>query len=214
MPRTSMWKSSGGQMLGAFVLDRQPNGRQANRATPGHAEAPRTPRRERTPTPETIAPARASGGLAIVALVTPIGRKIEAELLRRGAAKRRLAQVLGISPQTMTDICKGRSTVTIAHLQGLVRFFGLSADYWLDDDRAEPTPIDAATRAFAPHLRALAASGILAAEDPAALLDRLCRFAADHADDYAARFAPLDPVERRLLRRQEPHAPADRVGPG
>ena len=71
-----------------------------------------------------------------------IEEKIRRLLAERSRRKKDLAAFLGIAPQTMTDICKGRSAVTLPHLKGLVRFFELRADYWLDDGRDEPGPLD------------------------------------------------------------------------
>ena len=71
-----------------------------------------------------------------------IAEKINAVLAERGLLKRDLARALGISPQTATDICKGRSAVTLPHLRSLVRFFGLRPDFWLDDSRLEPGAAD------------------------------------------------------------------------
>lgn len=72
----------------------------------------------------------------------PIHDKIQLQLKLRGRRKKDLAAFLGIAPQTMTDICKGRSAVTLMHLKGLIRFFDLRASYWLDDLREEPAPFD------------------------------------------------------------------------
>lgn len=72
----------------------------------------------------------------------PIHEKIQLQLKLRGRRKKDLAAFLGIAPQTMTDICKGRSAVTLMHLKGLIRFFDLRASYWLDDDRQDPDPLD------------------------------------------------------------------------
>lgn len=72
----------------------------------------------------------------------PIHEKITRQLSRKGRKKKELAQFLGIAPQTMTDICKGRSAVTLSHLKRLVAFFGLRATYWIDEDREEPTLLE------------------------------------------------------------------------
>lgn len=72
----------------------------------------------------------------------PIHEKIQLQLSLRNRRKKDLAAFLGIAPQTMTDICKGRSAVTLMHLKGLIRFFELRASYWLDDNRRDPAPLD------------------------------------------------------------------------
>ncbi|MCB9891317.1 MAG: hypothetical protein H6833_06710 [Planctomycetes bacterium] len=75
-------------------------------------------------------------------MVFPIHEKIELQLRLSKRRKKDLASFLGIAPQTMTDICKGRSAVTLTHLKGLVRYFGLRSNYWLDDERRDPDPFD------------------------------------------------------------------------
>jgi len=72
----------------------------------------------------------------------PIHEKIQRLLKERKKRKKDLASHLNIAPQTMTDICKGRSAVTLQHLRGIMSFFGLRADYWMDDSREEPNESD------------------------------------------------------------------------
>ena len=79
-----------------------------------------------------------------------IADKINAMLAERGLLKRDLARALGVSPQTATDICKGRSAVTLRHLRNLVRLFELRADYWIDETRIEPDPADRTADVAAP----------------------------------------------------------------
>lgn len=71
-----------------------------------------------------------------------IHEKITALLGQRHLRKRDLAKALGVSPQTATDICKGRSAITLPHLRNLVAFFGLRPDFWLDDDKLLPDVTD------------------------------------------------------------------------
>lgn len=71
-----------------------------------------------------------------------IHEKITALLEQRRLKKRDLARALGVSPQTATDICKGRSAITLPHLRNLVAFFEIRADFWLDDERLLPEPSD------------------------------------------------------------------------
>lgn len=56
---------------------------------------------------------------------------------------KKLAEHLKVSPQTVSDLRKGRSNCTLSHLRGLISFFGLCANYWLDTTRVMPTPEDA-----------------------------------------------------------------------
>ena len=75
-------------------------------------------------------------------MTMPIHEKIQKQLRQRRQRKKDLAAFLGIAPQTMTDICKGRSAVTLSHLRRLVDYFDLRADFWLDDSREEPALLD------------------------------------------------------------------------
>lgn len=135
--------------------------------------------------------------------------KIERALAQRGLLKRDLARALNVSPQTATDICKGRSAVTLPHLRRLVAFFGLRADYWLDDERLDPAASDDATATLHDQLApAMSASGATVTE-PAALCRRLLAFARERKIEFAARFADLSDDERVALtlpRRDSGHA--------
>ena len=75
----------------------------------------------------------------------PIHEKIQTQLRQRRQRKKDLAAFLGIAPQTMTDICKGRSAVTLNHLRRLVDYFDLHPGFWLDDDQVEPSLLNDAT---------------------------------------------------------------------
>ena len=88
-----------------------------------------------------------------------IHEKIAALLEQRHLKKRDLARALGVSPQTATDICKGRSAITLPHLRNLVAYFELRADFWIDDQRLLP---DAGDRAASTGNRgeALARTGL------------------------------------------------------
>jgi hypothetical protein len=104
-----------------------------------------------------------------------------------------------VSPQTATDICKGRSAITVPHLRNLIRFFGLRADFWLDDERERPTSADELIPQLSDKIQRLAAAGLLHAEDPAAFFSRLLELAQDHRAAYLEKFGPPLPEERRLL---------------
>lgn len=125
--------------------------------------------------------------------------KINSLLRQRGLLKRDLARALGVSPQTATDICKGRSSVTVPHLQRLVEFFGLRADFWLDPDRLHPTSADEASAEATAKVSELFQAGILDAEDPAGLFQRLLVLARNHRDEYLDLHGEAPPEERRLL---------------
>ena len=71
-----------------------------------------------------------------------IHEKITALLEQRRLKKRDLARALNVSPQTATDICKGRSAITLPHLRNLITFFEVRAEFWLDDERLVPEDVD------------------------------------------------------------------------
>lgn len=126
-----------------------------------------------------------------------IHEKITALLEQRRLKKRDLARALGISPQTATDICKGRSAITLPHLRNLVSFFELRSEFWLDDDRLLPEELDrlAARGAAA----AVARTGIPQLPDPERFLRRLRTFVNQHRTSFLAMFPDLSPLEKRLL---------------
>jgi transcriptional regulator with XRE-family HTH domain len=111
-----------------------------------------------------------------------IHEKITALLEQRRLKKRDLARALGVSPQTATDICKGRSAITLPHLRNLVGFFE-------DLDRL-------AARGSA---SALARAGVMQLTDPERFLRRLRTFVQHHRGAFVAMFPDLTQVERRLL---------------
>lgn len=149
----------------------------------------------------------------------PIHEKINLLLTERGQKKKELAKALGISPQTMTDITKGRSSVTLQHLRGLVRFFNLRADYWLDDERDAPADHDQPPAASA----ALAAAGEVRrdndgratfqrAPNPPDLMDKMRTFVRAHQEDWERTFGPIKPQEREVLGLRDDRRPAQRPG--
>ncbi len=131
-----------------------------------------------------------------------IHEKITALLEQRRLKKRDLARALGVSPQTATDICKGRSAITLPHLRNLIRFFEVRAEFWLDDERATPDDIDRlAARGAA---TAWARTGLMQVQDPERFLRRLRTFVVQHKSEFLAAFPDLTPAERRLLGLGEP----------
>lgn len=127
-----------------------------------------------------------------------IHEKIVALLGQRHLKKRDLARALGVSPQTATDICKGRSAITLPHLRNLVAFFELRADFWIDDQKLLP---DAGDRVVSTGNRseALARTGLLQVDDVERFVQRLRAFVADHRAAFVARNQDLTPEERRVL---------------
>jgi plasmid maintenance system antidote protein VapI len=126
-----------------------------------------------------------------------IHEKITALLDQRRLKKRDLARALGVSPQTATDICKGRSAITLPHLRNLVSFFEIRADFWLDDDRLAPEDVDQVTRRDAAD--AIQQTGLLAVDDPARLLDKLRSFALGNREAFLNQCPELSASERSVL---------------
>lgn len=126
-----------------------------------------------------------------------IHEKITALLEQRRLKKRDLARALGVSPQTATDICKGRSAITLPHLRNLIRYFEVRAEFWLDDDRLAPIEIDRLARRGAAE--AITRSGMLEIEDPERLVGRLSGFVQSKRDDFLAAHPDLTTNEQKLL---------------
>lgn len=151
-----------------------------------------------------------------------IHEKISALLEQRHLKKRDLARALGVSPQTATDICKGRSAITLPHLRNLVTFFALRADFWLDDQRLLPESLDQVTKdlvakdlvardlvakGLAADGRAgdaFARTGLLAVTDPERLLRAIRKFVARHRADFLAHNPDLTAAERAVLGLVDP----------
>jgi transcriptional regulator with XRE-family HTH domain len=136
-----------------------------------------------------------------------IHEKINAVLGARRLKKRDLARALEVSPQTATDICKGRSAVTLRHLRNLVNWLELRADFWLDETRLLPEASDHVSAAL-PVSEALARTGMLQVKDPERLVQRIRGFLADHRSAFLSRNVDLGAEERRVLGMTEPARPA------
>jgi plasmid maintenance system antidote protein VapI len=126
-----------------------------------------------------------------------IHEKITALLGQRRLKKRDLARALGISPQTATDICKGRSAVTLPHLRNLIRFFAVGAEFWLDQDDLVPTELDGVGDRR--RSRAMARSGLLQIDDPERFVHRLRTFLSHHRTVFLATHPDLSPAECAVL---------------
>jgi len=133
----------------------------------------------------------------------PIHEKIQRHLKERKHRKKDLAAALGIAPQTMTDICKGRSAVTLSHLRGLVRFFRLRSDYWLDESREDPSPADELDRVRNEDLRQLEALGLLGGESWRRTISRMQNFVARRREQWEQDFGAMSPEDARMLGLQE-----------
>jgi plasmid maintenance system antidote protein VapI len=134
-----------------------------------------------------------------------IHEKIVALLEQRHLKKRDLARALGVSPQTATDICKGRSAITLPHLRNLVAFFELRADFWIDDQKLLPEAGDQ-VQTNGDQSEALARTGLTMIGDVERFLRRLRSFTAEHRQAFLARNPDLSPEERRVLGLSEPTA--------
>lgn len=126
-----------------------------------------------------------------------IHEKITTLLKQRRLKKRDLAKALGVSPQTATDICKGRSAITLPHLRNLVSFLGIRADFWLDDERLLPSEVDQVARKDAAD--AMQRTGLLTAENPARLVDMLRAFAIENREAFLQQSPALTDLERDVL---------------
>lgn len=126
-----------------------------------------------------------------------IHEKISALLEQRRLKKRDLARALGVSPQTATDICKGRSAITLPHLRNLVTFFQLRAEFWLDDHRLSPDDVDRAEKSRI--IDALARAGFLQIDDPQHLLQHVRAFVQSHRAAFLLACPDLSADERRFL---------------
>ncbi|MCA8948606.1 MAG: helix-turn-helix domain-containing protein [Planctomycetes bacterium] len=126
-----------------------------------------------------------------------IHEKIVALLEQRRLKKRDLARALGVSPQTATDICKGRSAITLPHLRNLVAFFAVRADFWLDAERLLPESTDGVDGHRA--VDAIAQSGLLQVSDYEKLLQSIRSHLARHRSEFLAMHPDLEPAARRFL---------------
>ena len=127
-----------------------------------------------------------------------IHEKIVAQLEQRRLKKRDLARALGVSPQTATDICKGRSAITLPHLRNLVTYFELRADFWIDNQKLLPDPGDR-VQAAGTQNEAIARSGLLQVADLERFLLRVRTLAAEHQREFTSRNPDLSAEERRVL---------------
>lgn len=139
-----------------------------------------------------------------------IHEKISALLEQRRLKKRDLAKALGVSPQTATDICKGRSAITLPHFRNLVAFFEVRADFWLDDNRLVPESWERTHRQGAHD--AIARAGLYQVADPEQLLRRVRTFVQKHRSEFLAACPDLSVEERRFLGLGESDAAARAQG--
>jgi plasmid maintenance system antidote protein VapI len=129
-----------------------------------------------------------------------IHEKINAQLEQRKLKKRDLARALGVSPQTATDICKGRSAITLPHLRNLVSYFGLKADFWINDEKLLPEAHDRVGQQGQEGVDdAITRSGLLRIQDPVRFVQRVKTLVGEHRREFTARNPDLSDAERALL---------------
>ena len=133
--------------------------------------------------------------------MVPIHEKITALLEQRHLKKRDLARALGVSPQTATDICKGRSAITLPHLRNLVAFFQVRADFWLDEERLLPEASDRTGSAQAP---ATTPTQLTRVSDPERLLHSIRTFLGRHRHDFLASIPDQAADARLFLGSEDP----------
>jgi plasmid maintenance system antidote protein VapI len=133
----------------------------------------------------------------------PIHQKIQRLLKDRKLKKKDLAAHLGIAPQTMTDICKGRSAVTLNHLRGLVSFFCIRADYWIDESREHPGAFDLTSMVSDEDIRSFEDLGVLDAPAWERTLYKVRSFLKRHSGVWEEENGSFTPEEARILEIRE-----------
>lgn len=139
----------------------------------------------------------------------PLHTKIVRLLAIRGLERKDLAAALGVAPQALEALLKGAAPPTLAQLKALIRFFGIRADYWLDDARAEPTAADACLPGPDRGLEELRRQGIVLPADRAAFQEKVRRFVLGHPAEWAAQFGALSREELAVLGQVAPEPDPD-----
>ncbi len=129
----------------------------------------------------------------------PIHEKVQRLLKDRKLKKKDLAAHLGIAPQTMTDICKGRSAVTLSHLRGLVSFFHIRADYWIDESREKPGAFDLIGTVSDEDIRDFEHLGVFAAPAWERTLQKVRSFLKRHRGTWEEENGAYTPEEASIL---------------
>ena len=126
-------------------------------------------------------------------------KKIDTLLRERDFAEKDLAAALGITNQSLQDILKGRGSVNVQILQGLVRFFGIRADYWINDEKAEPTTDDVVPTTDGFSTKTLEKMGISKSKETGNFVTKIRDFIKDHPEEWATQFGPLTREELDIL---------------
>ncbi len=140
-------------------------------------------------------------------MVRPVHEKIAKLLKERGFKKKELAEALGVSLQGLAEILKGRSQVTVSHLKALVKFFGIKAEYWIDDGKDDPTPSDMITDHAGPSEESLRKHGVTIPDARMDFREKIQKFILQHPEEWTAQFGPLTQEEMELLSEMDLEGP-------
>ena len=132
-------------------------------------------------------------------MARPINKKIEMLLRDRDFDEKDLASALGLTGQHLKDILKGRSGINVQVLQGLVEFFGLRADYWINDQKEDPTHEDQTRSNRTVPNEKLEKLGLTRPEGSEEFQRKVREFIRNHPEEWASQFGPLSREEMDLL---------------
>ncbi len=128
-----------------------------------------------------------------------IHEKVSRLLRERGFKKKELAAALGVSPQALQQLLEGQVPFDLHHLKGIVDFFGIKADYWIDDSRADPRPEDVVERPKGESPKALKKLGIHVSPAERSFTEKVRKFIQEHPEEWTALFGPLTREEMEIL---------------
>ncbi len=134
----------------------------------------------------------------------PIHEKVSRLLRERGFKKKELASALGVSPQALQQLLDGQVPFGLYHLKGLVEFFGIKADYWIDDSREEPRAEDILDSPRGETPKGLEKLGIHVGPAGEKFREKVRTFLKEHPEEWTALFGPLTREEMELLGMDEP----------
>ena len=128
-----------------------------------------------------------------------IHEKVSRLLRERGFKNKELAAALGVSTQVLQQLLDGEIPFDLHHLKGLVEFFGIKADYWIDDSRGDPQAEDVVDRPKGDTTRVLENLGIHVSPAELSFREKVRKFLLDHPEEWTALFGPLTREEMELL---------------
>ena len=132
-----------------------------------------------------------------------INKKIAKLLKERGFKKKDLAEAMGISVQALNDILEGRTQITVSGLKALVKFFGIRADYWINDEKNEPTREDFLENHLEFSEETLKKYGIKIPTTGKSFGLKIKQFILEHPEEWTAQFGPLTREEMEILEEME-----------